>query len=86
MNPFALGNKFLAVVSKDVAGMLFDEMTEMGLTGLDRQWVYMVADTNIGDTDVSDVLTRAVDGTNAAMVYNASQTSADSCQVSQNML
>ncbi len=73
--------RFLALVSRRVVATLFDEAASLGLTSLKQQWLYMVHDTSAVDTDAADILTKARDGANVAMVYNASQTSPDGCQV-----
>ncbi len=81
LNSYDLGNKFLAVVSKTVVRDLFDEVASMGMMTSSKQWVYVIPDTNNGDTDAVEVLNSAVDGNNVAFVYNASQTSSATCQV-----
>ena len=52
------------------------------LMTIDSQWLFMTADTNDGDMDLTMEIGMAVDGNNIAFIYNTSSPTADaSCLV-----
>lgn len=61
------------------------QITDANLMNVDSQFLFMITDTDISDTDVTMNLERAKDGNNLAFIYNTSKSKGTSaCAVNIN--
>ena len=51
-----------------------------GLMSINTQWLFMIPDTNDGDSKILSELEKSTDGDNVAFLYNSSVTSS-TCNV-----
>ena len=71
------------VLSLFVCGMFLVFQIQARLSGLvsiNAQWLFLIPDTNEGDTKILSELQKSIDGDNVAFIYNSS-VSAPTCNV-----
>ena len=62
------------------------KITDANLWNVESQFLFMISDTDVSDTDVAMDLERAKDGHNIAFIYNTSKKKgANSCAVIKHM-
>ncbi|KAG6440761.1 hypothetical protein O3G_MSEX001513 [Manduca sexta] len=72
-----VGENFIAIVTSDVMTTMADTARELLMSHTMAQWLYVISDTNIHNSNLSGLIRALYEGENVAFIYNQTDNSPD---------